>query len=114
MPFEFLIVGVEVFYRGDNALALHAFNVGHTHLRGEVGILAVALEVPSPQRDALDVNRRAENHVAANRSHFLANRLTYALRHRRIPGRGDRNSRRKGGAIEWVRGRFGDLRRASP
>src|SRR5579863_5418581 len=114
MAFEFLIVGVEVFHRGDNALALHAFNVGHTHLRGEVGILAVALKVPPPQRDALDVNRWAENHVAANRSHFLANRLTYALRHRRIPGGGDRYSSGKGSATEWVRSRFRDLPRARP
>jgi len=47
---KLLVVGGEVLHRRDHLLGLHALDVRHGHARGQVGVLAVTLEVPAPER----------------------------------------------------------------
>ena len=114
MAFEFLIVRGEVLYGGDDALALHALYIGDTHPRRKIWILAVAFKVSSPQRHALNVDSWAKDHVAADRPHFLCERLADGLRDRWIPCRCNGDSRRKRCAVEMVLFAAGDCRRSVP
>ena len=46
------VVRGEVFHRRDDAFALYALDVGHSHSRGEVRILAIAFKVACPKGSA--------------------------------------------------------------
>ncbi len=85
MALELLVVGGEVLDGGDDAFTLHALDVGDGEAAGEVGIFAVALEVASPQRYAIDVDGRAEDHVAAEALRFLSDGAGFALDQVGIP-----------------------------
>ena len=85
---KLLVVGVEVLHRGDHALALHALHIGRAQLPSKIRIFAVTLEVAPPQRHAVDVHRRPQDHVPAQRLHFLRNGLALALNQLRVPGCG--------------------------
>jgi len=48
MPFELLIIGVEVLDGGDHALALNSLDVSDRQAPGEVRVFAEALEISAP------------------------------------------------------------------
>ena len=91
VAFEFLIVRREMFHRGDHAFALHPFDISDADTRRQIRILSVSLKISAPQRHALNVHCRAQNHVATNRPYFLPQRLPRRLRRLRIPGSRHRN-----------------------
>ena len=45
---KLLVVGGEMLHRRDHVLGLHALDERHAHARGQVGVLAVTLEIPAP------------------------------------------------------------------
>ncbi len=103
VPLKLLVVGVKVLHRRNDSLALHALDVGHAQPRCQVRILAVALKVTSPKRQPVDVYGGAEDHVAAQRLHFLGNRLALALYQFRVPGGCHRHTGRKAGGEHLLR-----------
>ena len=64
MPFELLIIRGKMLDCGDNALALNSLDVRHRQATREIGILSITFEIPTPQRSAIDVDRRTQNHVS--------------------------------------------------
>ena len=103
-----LVVGDEVLDGGDDVLALESLDVGHSQLRGQVGVLAQALETAAPYRVAQDVDGGRQDDVRALAILLSAEVLTVEVHQRRVPagrnadGRGEgrhlrhavRNSRR--------------------
>src|SRR5215469_2881346 len=115
MALVFLVVGVKVLDRGDHMLALHAANVGDGKAAGEIGVFAVTLEISSPQRLAIDVDRRPENHVPAQRLHLLRDRLGFTLNESRVPSGRHGNAGGEGGGFNFDRVRgVGYSRAAEP
>ncbi len=111
-----LIIGVKMLDRGNHALALHALDVSHAQPGRQKWILAIALKVAAPQRHPVDVHRRPQNHVPAQRLHLLPNRLALALNQLRVPCGSHRHARRKTGGQHRRRriGGAGDRRAARP
>ena len=98
MPFEFLIVGGEMLHAGDDALALHALDIADNESRGEIGIFAVPFEIAAPERLSRDVDCGAENHVPAQRFHFLGDYFPFLGDYVRVPGCGHRDAGGERGA----------------
>jgi len=92
---ELLVVGVKVLHRGNHALALHAIHIRHAQPRAEVRVLAVALEIAPPERHAVDVHRRPQNHVPAQSLYLLPDSLTLPPDQLRVPCGGHGHARRK-------------------
>ena len=84
-PLEFLIVGDEVFHRGDDALALNALDVRHRHSGGQIRIFTKALEVSAAVRSTLNVHARRQHHIYVQRSRLLANGPSDLLNEAGIP-----------------------------
>ena len=82
-----LVVGGEVFDRGQHALALHALDVGNGRAAGQLWIFAVVLEVAATKRRAHDVHGRAEKDVLAVPLGLTGNGRAHALDQRGIEGR---------------------------
>ena len=64
---------------------------------GEVRVFAVALEVASPEGNAIDVDGGSEDHVAAQGFDFLADGAAFALDEIGVPGGGHGDAGGKGG-----------------
>ncbi len=103
---ELLIISGEVFEAGDDAFALDAVDVGDAELAGEIGVFAVAFEVASPERLAVDVDGGAEDHVAAEGFGLLGDGLAFLLDQRSVPRGGHADAGGEGGGFD-AHGRVG-------
>src|ERR1700690_1057220 len=101
MPLEFLVVRVKMLDGRDHALALNSLDVSDRQAAREVGILTEALEISTPERGAVDVHGRPQNHVATQSFHFLADRLPVSPRQFSVPGgaHGDAGGKSSGGYL---------------
>ena len=107
------VVGHVVLRRGADAVVLHAFDVGGGEIGGEHRVLAERLEMPSAERGAVQVDRRAEDHVDALAAGLHRGRGAVAPGDVRIPGRRERGGGREvERRIALVPGLAADARRA--
>ncbi len=84
------VVGDEVLDRDGDPAVLHAGDVAGADHPGEEGVFGVALEVPSTQWRAVEVDRRGEQHVHALAPGFLREQAAGLDRQARVPARGER------------------------
>ena len=103
VPLKLLVVGVKMLHRRDHSLALHALDVGHAQPRCQVRILAVTLEVSSPQWHPVDVDGGAEDHVASQGLDLLRNRLPLSLYQFCVPRCRHGHTGRKAGGEHLLR-----------
>ena len=89
-PVGLEVVAHQMLDRGADAVRLHTRHEPGADLAAEQRILRVALEVPAAERGALQVHRRAEQHVHALAPGLLAEQQPGRARQRRIPGGGQR------------------------
>jgi len=116
MALKLLVIGREMLERRDDSFALHTLDIGNTHARGQVRIFAVAFKVATPERDTIDVDGGAENHVAAQGLYFLGDGLTFSLDQVAIPGGGHGYTGGEAGGDDLYRiaGGIGDGGTAGP
>ena len=68
---RFLIVHGEVLHARGNSVALHALNIGHHELAGQIRVLAHILERAAVERGAAHIDARAEQDVLFAVARFL-------------------------------------------
>src|SRR5581483_11711669 len=94
---ELGVVAGEVLEAGGDAARLHAAHERGRDAAAEVRVLGVALEVAAADRRALDVDRRAEEHLRALALRLFAQGGANGLDQLRVPGRGEGDADREGG-----------------
>ena len=99
-----VVVGDEVLHRRPDALRLHAFHHGRRHPARDEGVLRVVLEVPAPERVAVDVEGGPEEDVDAVLLDLVAHGAADALDEVGVPGRGEERLDREGRAVVRARG----------
>ena len=105
-PRELGVVAHEVLHAARDALRLDAFDVRRGDRRGQQRIFAQALEVAPADRSALEIDRRAEQHVRTLGTRLATERPTDLADELGVERRGERRSARE-------RGRGGTLPRGA-
>ena len=97
VAFELRVVGDEVLGRGRDPPRLHAPHERRGEVAAEDRVLAVALEVASPFRGAVQVDRGSEEHVGLLGHRLVAEDGAESFDEVGVPGRAERGTGRDAG-----------------
>ncbi len=86
MAVHFVIVQGKVFDAGSHAVLLHAPDIRHHHLSGQIGVFAHVLEVASVERCTVNVDTGPQQDGLVAIARLFADALPVKERHFGVPG----------------------------
>ena len=83
---HFVVVQGKVFHAGSHTILLHAPDIGHYHLSGQIRVLTHILKVASVERCTVDIDTRAQQDRFVAVARLFTDTLSVKERHFGVPG----------------------------